>query len=117
MTAKSSRRAAGARREELTAKYLELQGYQILEQNFFSRYGEIDLIARDGDTLVFVEVKYRSNTAAGDPAEAVTAQKQERIRKTARYYLCVHQISENLPCRFDVAAILGSQIRLIKNAF
>ena len=62
-------------------------------------------------------IRDSSNTAAGDPAEAVTAQKQERIRKTARYYLCVHQISENVPCRFDVAAILGSQIRLIKNAF
>ena len=64
---------------------------------------------------------WRSNTAParsfGDPAEAVTAKKQERIRKTARYYLCARQLSEDTPCRFDVAAVLGSQIRLIKHAF
>lgn len=117
MTDKASRRAVGTYCEELAARYLKQQGYCILERNFFSRYGEIDLIAKDGTTLVFVEVKFRSNMAAGDPAEAVTARKQERIRKTAQYYLCIHQISEDIPCRFDVAAVLGSQIRLIKNAF
>lgn len=117
MTDRASRRAVGARHEEEAARYLEQQGYQILERNFFSRYGEIDLIAKDKDTLVFVEVKYRSGASFGDPAEAVTAKKQERIRKTARYYLCAHQLSEDTPCRFDVAAVLGSQIRLIKHAF
>lgn len=117
MTGKASRRAVGASYEEQAARYLEKQGYRILERNFFSRYGEIDLIAKDGDTLVFIEVKYRSSIAAGDPAEAVTEKKQGRIRKTAQYYLCRHRISEDIPCRFDVAAVLGSQIRLIKNAF
>ena len=113
----ANRRAVGACFEELAARYLEKQGYSILERNFSSRYGEIDLIAKDKDTIVFVEVKYRSSISAGDPAEAITARKQERIRKTAQYYLCRHQISENVPCRFDVAAVLGSQIRLLKNAF
>lgn len=113
----ANRRAMGACFEELAARYLEKQGYSILERNFSSRYGEIDLIAKDKDTIVFVEVKYRSSISAGYPAEAITARKQERIRKTAQYYLCRHQISENVPCRFDVAAVLGSQIRLIKNAF
>lgn len=113
----ANRRAMGACFEELAARYLEKQGYSILERNFSSRYGEIDLIAKDKDTIVFVEVKYRSSISAGDPAEAVTARKQARIRKTAQYYLCRHQISESVPCRFDVAAVLGSQIRLIKNAF
>lgn len=58
-----------------------------------------------------MEVKYRSGASFGDPSEAVTAKKQERIRKTARYYLCARQLSEDTPCRFDVAAVLGSQIR------
>ena len=60
MTDRASRRAVGTHYEEEAARYLEQQGYQILERNFFSRYGEIDLIAKDEDTLVFVEVKYRS---------------------------------------------------------
>ena len=117
MTDRASRRAVGAHYEEEAARYLEQQGCQILERNFFSRYGEIDLIAKDKDTLVFVEVKYRSDASFGDPSEAVTAKKQERIRKTARYYLWARQLSEDTPCRFDVAAVLGSQIRLIKHAF
>lgn len=117
MTDKAGRRAVGTYYEGQAALYLKQQGYRILEQNFSSRCGEIDLIAKDGDTLVFVEVKYRSSASFGDPAEAVTAKKQEKIRKTARYYLCTHQLSEDTPCRFDVAAILGSQIRLIKHAF
>ena len=107
----------GKKGEFLAARYLEEKGYTVIARNYHSRYGEIDLIAKDEDTLVFVEVKYRSGASFGDPSEAVTAKKQERIRKTARYYLCARQLSEDTPCRFDVAAVLGSQIRLIKHAF
>ena len=81
MTDRASRRAVGTHYEEEAARYLEQQGYQILERNFFSRYGEIDLIAKDEDTLVFVEVKYRSGASFGDPAEAVTAKSRSGSEK------------------------------------
>ncbi len=117
MTRGGNTRKTGARYELLAAVHLEKCGYHIIEKNYRCRIGEIDLVACDGAYLVFVEVKYRSGASFGDPAEAVTAKKQERIRKTARYYLCARQLSEDTPCRFDVAAVLGSQIRLIKHAF
>ena len=89
---RKSTRARGARYEELAAAFLEKQGYVILEKNFFCRTGEIDIIAREGDTLVFVEVKYRKDLAAGDPAEAVNERKQEKIRKAAAFYLSLIHI-------------------------
>lgn len=79
--------------------------------------GEIDIIARDRDYLVFIEVKYRRDEHEGDPAEAVDARKQARILRTARYYMTRYHISEDTPCRFDVVAVLGSNVRLIRDAF
>ena len=79
-----NKRMEGSRYEKLAARYLEQKGMDILELNYRCRTGEIDIIARDGEYLVFVEVKYRSGASFGDPSEAVTAKKQERIRKTAR---------------------------------
>lgn len=116
-TGRQSARAIGARYERLAAEFLEGCGYEILERNFRSRAGEIDLIAREGSTLAFVEVKYRAGDGAGDPAEAVDAGKQERIRKTAGYYLYIRGIPENQPCRFDVVAVLGERFRLLRDAF
>lgn len=110
-------RQRGRQYEQLAAAFLIRQGYEILEENFQSRQGEIDLIARDGRYLVFVEVKYRKSLAEGDPAEAVDRKKQARIRKTARYYMAVRGISEETPCRLDVVAILDGKIRLIRDAF
>lgn len=121
-----NRRKTGARYEQEAAGYLEKQGLQILVKNYRSREGEIDLIARDGSYLVFVEVKYRKNMAKGDPAEAVGPLKQQHIRKTAQYYLYSHRYGEETPCRFDVVSILGSnhcdkngcgEICWIQNAF
>ena len=114
---RKSTRARGARHEELAAAFLEKQGYVILEKNFFCRTGEIDIIAREGDTLVFVEGKYRKDLAAGDPAEAVNERKQEKIRKAAAFYLYARGLSPEQPCRFDVVAILGSDFRLLRDAF
>lgn len=110
-------REKGARYEEAAAVYLQNQGYQILERNFRCRQGEIDLIARDREYLVFVEVKYRRTSRQGEPAEAVGPKKQLRIRKTAAYYLYLHRIPESVLCRFDVVAVGGDRIRLIQNAF
>ena len=112
-----NKREIGSGYEEMAAAYLVEQGYTILERNFRDRFGEIDIIAAEGSTLVFVEVKYRRGGECGDPAEAVTAEKQRRIRRTAQYYLYKKGDGGEHFCRFDVVAILGDEIRLIRDAF
>lgn len=112
-----NKRAVGTAYEKRAGAYLEKQGYQIIEYNFRCRGGEIDIVARDGTYLVFVEVKYRRNEGAGNPLEAVNHKKQQIISKTASYYCLTHGYGEMTPCRFDVAAVLGNEISLIKNAF
>lgn len=112
-----STREIGNEYENMAASYLQNSGYIILERNYRDRLGEVDIIANDGRELVFVEVKYRNNLSKGDPAEAVDKRKQTRIRNGARGYLYRHQLDEDIPCRFDVVAILGKDIRLIKDAF
>lgn len=111
-----NKRKKGAEYEEKAALYLAGKGYEILERNFYTCYGEIDLIARDGDTIVFLEVKYRKNLQGGYPQEAVTFQKRQRIIWSARYYLYKNRVCE-IPCRFDVVAITGEEIVHIRNAF
>ena len=93
------------------------QGYQIIEYNFRCRLGEIDIVARDGAYLVFVEVKYRRNGGSGNPLEAVNGKKQKIISRTASYYCLTHGYGEMTPCRFDVVAVLGERIQLIQNAY
>ena len=102
---------------QLSRHYLKKKGYRILEANFRCRFGEIDLIARDGAYLVFIEVKYRSSLKDGDSLEAVNRRKQRKIIRVAEYYLCMHQEKADLPCRFDVIGIEEERIRLIRNAF
>ncbi len=114
---RDNKRVTGSRYEEMAAAFLHQKGYRILERNFRSRQGEIDLIAQDGPCLVFVEVKYRRNLQSGYPEEAVDERKQRTIRRVAEYYLYSHGYGEDTPCRFDVVAILGDQIRLISHAF
>ena len=110
------RRKVGARYERAAAVFLESMGYEILERNFRCRMGEIDLIARQGGYLVFVEVKYRRDRRAGSPEEAVDRRKQRSIGLAARVYLQEKGLEE-VPCRFDVAAVDGGEIRIIKDAF
>ncbi len=112
-----NKRQVGTAYEKLTGAYLEEQGYRILEYNFRNRIGEIDIIARDGVYLVFVEVKYRKNTKNGNPYEAVNWKKQQIISKVASYYCLTHGYGESMPCRFDVVSICGEEYTLIKNAF
>ena len=114
---KQNNRAVGTAYEQIAGRFLEKKGFQILEYNYRCRAGEIDLIARDGRYLVFVEVKYRSDEKAGDPSEAVNWYKQKKICQTASWYLRQKRIPEDMPCRFDVVSILGSEIYHIKNAF
>lgn len=113
----NNKRQIGKVQEELAKTYLEKEGYQILTSNYYSRVGEIDLIAMDGKYLVFVEVKYRSNNHYGYPEEALTYYKMKSIIKTAKWYLVRHGISEDAPCRFDVVTILGENVKIYKNAF
>ena len=110
-------RGVGQEKEELAAEFLKRHGYEILEMNYRCRRGEIDIVARSGGYLVFVEVKYRGSGAAGLPVEAVDRRKQQRISYTARHYLMTHGLGWDMPVRFDVVAILGNRIRLYPNAF
>ncbi|MGB3632911.1 MAG: YraN family protein, partial [Rubrobacteraceae bacterium] len=98
-------RRTGDRGETLAVQHLSDAGYELVERNYRTRYGEIDLILRDGETLVFVEVKLRSGTGYGDPLESVTLRKQEQIRNIAEQYLaeCQPEFEE---LRFDVVGIL-----------
>lgn len=112
-----NKRQTGSRYEEEAAAYLTAQGYRVLERNYRCRQGEIDLICRHGRYLVFLEVKYRARETMGSPGEAVDSRKQERIRKSAAYYLYSHRLPEDTPCRFDVVGILGNKIELMQNAF
>jgi putative endonuclease len=94
----------GSRGERLAASYLRRRGLRILARNFSTPRGEIDLIARDRDTLVFVEVKTRRQ---GTPAEAVDLEKQRRLTLAALSFLKLHRLlNRNVPCRFDVVAIV-----------
>lgn len=117
---KVNKRAQGAIGENLAAEFLEKNGYLILQRNYRFERGEIDLVAKDGDELVFVEVKARTSKAFGSPEEAVTPEKQKQIRNVAEGYLFEHEI-ENQACRFDVVAIHYMNgnpiIKLIRNAF
>lgn len=108
--------------ERLAAQYLEERGYQILEHNYRLRTGEIDLIAKEGERIVFVEVKTRRTLKFGVPQAAVTLTKQKQISKLALSYLQTHDML-NVPCRFDVVAIILSskstppKLEHIQNAF
>lgn len=112
-----NKRTTGAVYERIAGAFLEKQGYQIIACNFRCRLGEIDLIAKDGRYLVFVEVKYRKNDETGNPLEAVNRRKQQIISRVANYYCLTHGYGENTPCRFDVVAIWGERIKVVKNAF
>ncbi len=110
-------RAVGSAYEKWVGDRLRSLGYEILEYNFRCRLGEIDVIAREGQYLVFVEVKYRSSGRKGSPLEAVTKKKQRAISRTASYYCLTRGYGESTPCRFDVAAVLGQELTLIRDAF
>jgi len=104
--------------EQLASEYLARQGLQLLQSNYQCKAGEIDLVMRDGASLVFVEVKYRASSAFGGAAAAVTASKQQKLLRACRWYLQQHRLSEQ-PCRLDVVAIEGQspyQYQWIKNA-
>ena len=114
------RLSLGREGEQLAGEYLKRLGYRIVEKNFKTRLGEIDLIAKDSKTLVFVEVKTRSSNSHGFPLEAVTKKKQRQLARVAMEYLGKNKAIDS-PARFDVVAVLlapaGPIIEVVKNAF
>lgn len=113
-----NRRKTGSLYERKAGAYLQEQGYEILEYNYRCRAGEIDIVAREGDYLVFCEVKYRKDDKKGTPLEAVTQKKQRTISRCAMFYIMERGL-KGKACRFDVAGITGSEehIELIRDAF
>lgn len=91
--------------EQHACEHLQCQGLRLLERNYRSRYGEIDLIMRHADALVFVEVRYRRSSRFGSPAETVNVRKQAKIRATAEYYLQQNPQRAAVSCRFDVVSV------------
>ena len=100
-----ARQALGESGENLAAATLVARGYAILARRYRTRYGEIDIVARDGDTLVFVEVRRRSETGCGSAAESVTPAKQRRVVRMAVEYLARLNLYDRCAVRFDVVAI------------
>ncbi len=116
-----ARGETGRQGEELAVQHLTRQGYRIIARNFRVSCGEVDIIAQDNGVLVFIEVKTRTGSGFGSPAESVTFRKRQQISKTALVYLGQHKLTDS-PARFDVVSvslIQGAEprIEVIKNAF
>lgn len=108
----------GHRSEAAARKYLEGQGYEILDSNYRFHRNEVDIIAREGDCLVFLEVKARTSPLLGFGFQAVDWGKQQRIRRVAEEYLLRNHLDPwKTPCRFDIVSIDGGDFCLFKNAF
>jgi putative endonuclease len=110
----------GKRGEDLALRFLKKRGYRIIEKNYVCKMGEMDIIAREKDTLAFIEVKTRTSMMFGPPQLAVTSSKQRQLSKIALYYLKEKRL-EDVRARFDVVAIVLEQkdekIELIRDAF
>lgn len=105
----------GGEAEAQALAFLQRRGLVLVQRNYRCRFGEIDLIMRDGDTLVFAEVRQRSRADFGGAAESITARKRARLTATARHYLGQ---ARTLPaCRFDALLIDGTEMRWVRDAF
>jgi len=116
----SQKKELGKKGEDLALRYLKKNGYRIFERNYVCKLGEVDIIAREKDTLAFIEVKTRTSTAFGPPQLAVNAAKQMQLSKVAQYFL-KEKCLEDVKARFDVVGIVlgprGPEIELIRDAF
>ncbi|MFC3394121.1 YraN family protein [Brenneria rubrifaciens] len=113
-----NRRATGARYEQQARRYLERAGLTFAAANITLRGGELDLVMRDQQTWVFVEVRYRRNADFGGAAASVTYRKRQRLLHAAAVWLAQHGASfDTVDCRFDVLAITGDQFTWLPNAF
>jgi putative endonuclease len=110
--------STGAQAEQWAVRYLQQQGLKPIAQNYRGRFGEIDLIMRDGASLVFIEVRLRHNANFGGAAASIDAHKQQRIIRTAQQYLA--GLAHTPPCRFDALLmddVNGGNVQWLKNAF
>ena len=116
----NSRQRYGKESESLALRTLKKKGYDILETNYVTKVGEIDIVAKDGDVLVFVEVKARKTVRYGDPKYAITPHKKKKISMAALYYLKEKGLMKE-KARFDVVAIQSAvnptKIEIVRNAF
>ncbi len=113
---KTNKREKGKTYENMAISYLEKLGYTILHKNFHTRYGEIDIIAEEGNNLVFIEVKGRTSTKFGYPEESINISKINKLITTAEIYLSKYVNKDYEEIRFDVITILNKNIKNIKNA-
>jgi putative endonuclease len=119
---KLTRKQLGTEGEKEALKFLERKGYKIVEKNFRSSFGEIDIIMKHGEELVFIEVRSRTDNSFGEPYETVNIKKQNKLYKLAEHYLNLKEL-QDMPCRFDVISLIlthdGSvrTIEHIENAF
>lgn len=115
-----ARQQLGMKGEEIACAEIERLGYLILERRLRSRFGEIDIVAKDGATVVFIEVKTKTDGRFGDPIEMVTALKQRRLVSMGEAYVAAHALHDT-PCRFDVVAVDASaippRVTVYKDAF
>lgn len=98
-------------------QFLKQQGLRLIQRNYRCKLGEIDLIMLDKDVLVFIEVRHRTNTSYGGSLQSITLRKQQRIIRSAQYYLYTQSEEQSHPCRFDVIGHDGTSMEWIKNAF
>ncbi len=106
----------GRKGERLACRYLLKEGFDILARRYQGRSGELDIIAYEGDTLVFVEVKTRSSRDFGQPWEFVDWQKQQILRRAAEDFIADHDLGQ-YTYRFDIVSVLGTEVTLFRNAF
>ena len=112
-----NKRELGKKYENVAKKYLIDNDYKIIDANYFTKAGEIDLIGNNEGYLCFIEVKYRDAESIAKGLFAVNRDKQKRIYNAARIYMLLNNIKSDTACRFDVVSIDGNEITLIKNAF
>ena len=111
--------STGKDAEDHACRYLQARGLQLVQRNYHSRRGEIDLVMQDKDSLVFVEVRYRRQSRFGSAAESIDRRKQSKLIACANHYLQAFPGIAGQPCRFDVVSIGGNMKRIewIRNAF
>jgi len=107
----------GHAKESEASLYLQAQGLKLVLANYSCKYGEIDLIMQDKEELVFVEVRYRQSDDYGDGSDSVTQEKQRRVIRAAKFYLCERDLYDRIACRFDVVASGPREMLWIKDAF
>ena len=117
MGEQGSRRRIGAQKEEIAAKYLMEQGYEIVERNYHCRFAELDIVAREGEYLCFVEVRYRKSSQFEAPQGVISFQKMQKVCQGASFFMRDKKILPDTPIRFDVILVIDEEITLIRNAF